>query len=228
VTVERGDLVTEGDVADHPDALGDDGRYQRYMVTDSGVSTRILPGVRGAVQLVNSYEHDVYGWGQEGERADVRIGQNEKRLRKLDVARGLVPPPRRYGPDDADVSIVCFGTTKMPSLEAMKWLEAEGISVDMLQTVCVWPFPADEVSAFLDSAKRSLVIESNALGQLEGLIAEQTLRTFDDRLRRYDGRPISPELVYAKVKGMLGQEVELTQAGAVSAEATTAAKEGDR
>ncbi|HSK48370.1 MAG TPA: 2-oxoacid:acceptor oxidoreductase subunit alpha, partial [Coriobacteriia bacterium] len=216
VTVDRGSLVTEGDAASHGEALDSEGHYQRYKLTENGVSTRILPGVVGANQLVNSYEHDEYGWGQEGEDARVRIDQNEKRLRKLDLARTLVPPPGRYGPSEAEVSIVCFGTTKMPAREAMKWLEADGVAVNLLQTVCVWPFPADDVSAFLDSAKRSLIIESNATGQLEGLIAEQCLRTFDENLRRYDGRPISPELIYSKIKEMLGQPVELNDIGAVA------------
>ncbi len=221
VTIDRGKLIAECDVAEHPEALDDNGAYARYKVTDDGVSLRALPGVKGANQLVNSYEHDEYGWGQEGERADVRIAQNEKRLKKLELARTLVPPPNQFGPDEAEVSIVCFGSTKMPAREAMKWLEAEGVAINMLQAVTVWPFPAEEVGAFMDGAKRTLVIESNAMGQFEGLVAEHCLRTFGDRLRRYDGRPISPELVYAKVKEMLGDSVELTAAGAVTT------KEGD-
>ncbi len=216
VTIDRGKIVLEGNVAESPDALGEDGRYLRYKVTDDGVSVRAVPGVEGAVQLVNSYEHDEAGWGQEGETAENRIAQNEKRLRKLDLARTLVPPPNRFGPDEADVSILCFGTTKMPAREAMKWLEAEGRTVNMLQVVCLSPFPAEEVSAFIDGAKRTLVIEGNATGQFEGLVREACLRGVDERLRRYDGRPISPELVYAKIRDILGTPVELTAAGAVA------------
>ncbi|HET6351854.1 MAG TPA: 2-oxoacid:acceptor oxidoreductase subunit alpha [Coriobacteriia bacterium] len=217
VTIDRGALVAEGDVASHPEAIAEAGGYLRYKVTESGISTRALPGVTGATQLVNSYEHDEYGWGQEGERADVRIAQNDKRMKKLELARTLVPPPNHFGPTSAEVSIVCFGSTKMPVREAMSWLEAEGITVNMLQPVTVWPFPHEEVAAFIDSAARTLVIESNYTGQLEGLVAEYCGLHFDANLRRYDGRPISPEIVYAKVKAMLGAQVELTTAGAVAA-----------
>ncbi len=217
VTIDRGGLVTTGDVSEHPEALDEDGTYLRYKVTDSGVSTRIVPGVEGAVQLVNSYEHDETGYGAAGEAADVRLAQDEKRLRKLQLAATLVPPPLRYGTDDAaQVSIVCFGTTKMPALEAIGWLEAEGISVEMLHLTCLWPFPVAAVADFLSSAERSLIIEGNATGQLEGLIREQCLLPLDDHLRRHDGRPISPELIYAKVHDMLGTTVELTAAGAVA------------
>lgn len=217
VRIDRGKLVAEGDLSARADALDDEGRYARYKVTDDGVSVRALPGVEGAIQLVNSYEHDEYGIGQEGERAEIRIAQNEKRLRKMKLAAELVPPPRTYGPQDAEVSIVCFGTTKMPALEAMQWLEREGVPVNMLHVLTVWPFPAEAVCEFLDRSTRSLIVEGNATGQLEGLIAEHCMRAVDDRLNRYDGRPLSPEQIYAKVWDMLGETIELTPHGAVVA-----------
>lgn len=190
VRVERGDIQTEGKVDD----------YLRYRVTESGVSPRVLPGVHGAQQIVNSYEHDEHGWGAQGELAEVRTAQNAKRLRKLRLARDLVPPPRRHGPEEADVSIVCFGTTARPVREAIRMLAADGISVNALQVVTVWPFPAGSVTGFIEGAKRTCVIEGNATGQLQGLIREQCLLDVDRSLRRSDGRPISPEQVAGFLK----------------------------
>lgn len=186
VEVDRGGLQAEGEV---------DG-YLRYAVTETGVSPRVLPGVRGARQIVNSYEHDERGWGAQGELASVRVAQNDKRMRKLELARGIVPAPVVHGPGVADVSVLLFGTTKRPVLEAMRMLEtADGPSVNALQLTTVWPFPAERVSRFLDSARTAVVIEGNLTGQLEGLVREQCLRDVDARWRRYDGRPISPEQV---------------------------------
>jgi 2-oxoglutarate ferredoxin oxidoreductase subunit alpha len=192
VTVDRGELVTSGEVSD----------YRRYAVTDSGISPRVLPGVKGAEQIVNSYEHDEHGFAAED--AAMRIAQNEKRLRKYDLAREIVPPPQRFGPGEADLSIVLFGTTKMPVREAMSWLADEGVTVNMLQVVTVWPFPAEEVAEFLGKAKHSAVIEGNHDGQLESLIREQCLVVPDHRLHRYDGRPFSPEQVCEFAKEVLG------------------------
>lgn len=202
VTIDRGKLVTEGDVTEHPEAVDEAGRYLRYKLTDDGVSTRVLPGVTGAIQLGNSYEHDEYGYGSAGEPADMRAAQNEKRMRKLELARTLVPPPVTFGVDvaEADVAVLCFGTTKGPVLEAMRWLEPDGVKVAVMQVVTVWPFPADEVSAFLAAAKRSVIIEGNYTGQMQGLVRERCLRDVDKTLHRYDGRPFSPEMVYAKLK----------------------------
>ncbi|MBF4510708.1 MAG: 2-oxoacid:acceptor oxidoreductase subunit alpha [Aeromicrobium sp.] len=202
VVVDRGKLVAEGDIADHPEALGEDGRYLRYKLTDYGVSVRALPGVKGATQLGNSYEHDEYGFGSAGEVAEVRAAQNDKRMRKLELARNLVPRPAVFGTDpaEADVAVLFFGTTKGPVLEAMHWLEPDGVKVAAMQAVTLWPFPADDVSVFLGAAKRTIIIEGNFTGQLQGLVREQCLRDVDDTLHRYDGRPFSPEQVYAKLK----------------------------
>ena len=204
VCIDRGELLAEGDVTD----------YLRYRVTESGVSLRALPGVQGALQLVNSYEHDERGWAAES--AEMRDAQNAKRLRKLKLAEDLVPRPVEFGPHLADISIILFGSTKMPVREAMKWLEAEGISVNMLQLTTVWPFPARPVAEFLERSKRSIVIEGNATGQLEGLIREYCLREPGHRLQRTDGRPFSPELVYQTIHLILGSGVELTAAGAIA------------
>lgn len=185
VRIDRGKLTEEGEVVD----------YLRYRVTDDGVSERALPGVKGAEQLVNSYEHDEYGYGAQGEDAQTRIAQNKKRMRKYDLARDICPKPRKYGPRTADLSIILFGSTKMPVREAMAWLEAEEVLINMLQITTVWPFPSEEVSKFMDSATKTAVIEGNYTGQLEGLIRQECLREVDARLRRHDGRPISPEQV---------------------------------
>lgn len=202
VTVDRGKLIAEGDVADHPDALGPDGVYLRYKVTDDGVSWRALPGVTGATQVVNSYEHDQYGYGAAGETPANRVAQMDKRMHKRDLARELAPPPKYYGskPYEADASIICFGTTKQPVLQAVEWAERDGISVAVMQIVTLLPFPIDEVSAFMHASKSTVVIEGNHTGQLEGVIRQRCLESVDWRLNRYDGRPFSAEQIHAMLK----------------------------
>lgn len=205
VTIDRGKLLTEGDIAEHPEALGEDGRYLRYKVTDDGVSLRALPGVKGAQQLGNSYEHDEYGFGAAGEAAEVRVAQNEKRMRKMGLARTLVPPPAYFGatPEDADIGLLFFGTTKGPAREAARMLEREGVKATLMQVVTVFPFPAEEVSAFLGTAPKTLLIEGNYTGQLEGLVRQECLLPIEHTLHRYDGRPFSPEQIVARVKEVL-------------------------
>lgn len=208
VTIDRGDLIDSGSVEG----------YERYAVTDSGISPRALPGVEGAIQLVNSYEHDALGYGAQGEIAEERAAQNEKRLRKEALARTIVPPPLRLGSDQPDVTIICFGTTVMPVRQALDWLTDEGFLVGVLQVVTVCPFPSEEITRHLSGDAHVLIVEGNATGQLEGLIREWCLIDPGSRLRRFDGRPISPEQVYQKVKQIMGEEVALSPSGALFAD----------
>ena len=180
------------------------------------MSPRVLPGVVGAQQIVNSYEHDEHGWGAPGEERANRVAQNEKRLHKIELAKKLCPKPAEFGPHEADISFILFGTVKMPVLEAAKWLAAEGISVNVMQLRTVWPFPAAAVQEFLERANRDIVVEQNHGGQLDGLIRQYTRREISHRLNRTDGRPISPEQVYAFVHDILGKRASFTAAGAVA------------
>jgi 2-oxoglutarate ferredoxin oxidoreductase subunit alpha len=189
VTIDRGDIVTEGDVAEG---------YLRYRVTDSGVSTRAVPGVRGALQVANSYDHDEYGFANE--EADQRNAQDEKRMRKLELAAELVPPTGSEGPDDAPVGVIVWGSTLMPARQALGWLADEGVSARLLQVTTLMPFPADGVAAFLEETPTALVVEGNLTGQLESLIREHCLLEVDGSLRRYDGRPLAAEDIYDRVK----------------------------
>ena len=85
-----------------------------------------------------------------------------------------------------------------------------------VQVVTVWPFPTDELSELLATGGHLLVVEGNTTGQLEGLLREHCLIQPDSHLRRFDGRPISPELVYQKIKAVMGEQIALTACGAVS------------
>jgi 2-oxoglutarate ferredoxin oxidoreductase subunit alpha len=195
VEIDRGDIVVEGSVED----------YRRYQVTDSGVSRRAVAGVEGALQVVNSYDHDEYGFASE--EPDVRIAQNEKRMRKEATAADLVPSPWVEGDADAAVSIVCWGSTKMPVREAVSWLAADGVSSRIMHVRTLWPFPAQAVSSFIEEAREAgspvVVIEGNATGQLEGLIRQECLHVPEARCRRYDGRPFSPEVVAEFLEGVV-------------------------
>ncbi|GAB4273933.1 MAG: 2-oxoacid:acceptor oxidoreductase subunit alpha [Coriobacteriia bacterium] len=189
VTVDRGDIIVDGEVSD----------YLRYKVTPSGISPRAVAGVKGALQVVNSYDHDAYGFATED--ALTRRAQDEKRMRKEELARTLVPGPWTEGDDEADVHVVCWGSTKMPVREAASRLSAEGVRVRLLHARTVWPFPAQAITEFFAQARHCgapvACVEGNQTGQFEGLIRQECLLAPDHHLRRYDGRPLDPDEVAA-------------------------------
>lgn len=174
--------------------------FLRYAESPDGVSPRSIPGVKDGFFLANSDEHD--GFGFSNEEIPVRNAMMEKRMRKLETLRKELPEPTLHGPADAEVTIVSWGSTKGPILDAMRWLARDGFAVNFLQITHVSPFPAAAVERILKGAKRLLLVENNFTGQMGGVIREQTGVAIEERLLRYDGRPFYPEQIYERVRGM--------------------------
>jgi 2-oxoglutarate ferredoxin oxidoreductase subunit alpha len=190
VKIERGEWLTAEQIQDR-------GGYQRYEVTASGVSPRALPGIPGSEQEVNSDEHDEYGYSTED--PETRSLQMEKRMRKQDALLKEIPDPILYGPEKAELTLVSWGSTKGPILQAM--LELEGLPINFLHFIYLWPFPTDGAVKMLKAAKQLMVVENNYTGQFDGLIKQHVGRVPEEKLLKYNGRPFWPhEIVLAAKK----------------------------
>jgi len=192
--IERGKFVSDEDLENETD-------YKRYLLTDDGISPRSIPGQKGGIALSGSDEHDQRGLYNE--EIENRIEMMNKRFKKLDVMLEDLDPPQFFGWKDADVTILSWGSNKLPIFEAMKWLKKDGISVNYLHVTHMYPFPADEIKAVIGHAKHTLVIEGNKTGQFEGIIREYTGLSAHNHLRKYDGRPFYPEEITEYVKSLI-------------------------
>jgi 2-oxoglutarate ferredoxin oxidoreductase subunit alpha len=189
VEIDRGELLSEEDL----DKL--EQPYKRYKVTESGVSPRATPGHPNAVWVSTANEHDEFG--AISEDADNRIAQAEKRMRKMEGMSEEMEAPSLYGPDEADVTFVSWGSTYGPIREAVDRLNEEELGrANALHFKALHPFPAGAATA-LEQAQRTIVVEGNATGQLETLIRARTGLSMDGSIRKYDGRAFSPEYIVA-------------------------------
>jgi 2-oxoglutarate ferredoxin oxidoreductase subunit alpha len=132
----------------------------------------------------------------------------DKRMRKLStIAKEFeernIETTKSFGPEEAQATIVSWGSTKGPILEAMKLLSQEGIAVSYLQIVYLFPFPKARVSQILQKAKKTIIVECNKTSQLTSLIREHTLRKVDHKILKYDGRPFGPGFLAEKIKEVL-------------------------
>jgi 2-oxoglutarate ferredoxin oxidoreductase subunit alpha len=148
--------------------------------------------------VTDADEHDEAGHLTES--ASDRTQQLSKRLRKLEGLQKEIKPPRLYGPSRAAVSLIGWGSSYGSLKEAVDKLTEEGISVNLLHLNELWPFPAAPVERFMEGAGRSLVVESNATGQLARLIRMETGRKADGNILKFDGRPQTPASIVDKVK----------------------------
>ncbi len=176
--------------------------FRRYQDTADGISPRTIPGVKNGLFLANSDEHDEYGWSTE--EIAMRNKMVEKRARKQKALEAEMPQPRLIGLEHAELTFVTWGSNKGPILEAMRWLEKEGVKTNLLQITWLNPFPAATVTKLLQNAKRTLLVECNHDGQLGNVIREKTGILLTERLLKYDGRPFYPEEVYERAKKVIG------------------------
>jgi 2-oxoglutarate ferredoxin oxidoreductase subunit alpha len=194
VGVDRGELEIV-------DEWGGEEGYKRFKFTESGVSPRILPGTRGATVFANSNEHTEYGYTTSDPLETMMMV--DKRMRKGSSLRAEIEglsPVRVYGAEDADVTLVGWGSTKGAALEAVKTLERDGVKARFLQVVYIEPFPAEAFKAALGSEGRHLLIEGNRTAQLGQIIKQHTGVAFEDVLLKYDGRPFTPGKIAAKAR----------------------------
>ena len=197
IGIDRGLLLPEDEY------IGEE-EYKRHKFTEDGVSPRAMPGMRGAIVRTNADEHDERGYTTDDPELTTKMV--DKRFKKLDV---LVKELENYettkffGPEEADVTILGWGSTKGPTRESMKLLGKEGLKVNYLQIIYLSPFPSANVQRILKSAKRTVVVENNKTSQLSSLIREHLLMTADHNILKYSGRPFNPRELSKKIKGVL-------------------------
>jgi 2-oxoglutarate ferredoxin oxidoreductase subunit alpha len=196
VGVDRGDLNVD-------DWTGE-GEYTRYEITDTGVSPRMLPGTAGATVLSNSNEHLEYGYTTIDPEAVMAM--KDKRFRKMEGLREEIEgmePVKLYGSDDAEITLVGWGSTKGPALEALKMLERDDVRARFVQVVYMEPFPVKAVGEALKDAGASVLLETNQTGQLGKLVKLNLGFGLDHVYLRYDGRPFNQGEIRDRVVGVL-------------------------
>jgi hypothetical protein len=131
--IDRGELITSPDPSY-------DGGYKRYKITDSGISPRAIPGVAGFTYTAASDEHDEDGVliSDEFTNPTKRRAMMEKRMRKVAGIAAAVPAPELWGPREADVTLIGWGSTRGVIEEASEILtEHKGFSFLDVFSPCV-------------------------------------------------------------------------------------------
>ena len=188
VTIDRGAILTERDLSKRKN-------FQRYELTDNGISPRSLPGMAGGIYTANSDEHEYHG--SVDESSQMRVWQQGKRLKKEPAAAGKLPGPKLIGDPKAETTIITWGSTKMPAMQAVATANKQlttNNKINILHFSYIWPMNQEAVNAALSNiGSRTLIVENNATGQFESLLKSQVGFVPTGKLRKFDGRPIYPE-----------------------------------
>lgn len=178
--------------------------YRRFKFTENGISPRAFLGTKNAVHWYTGDEHNEFG--HISEEPTNRIKMVEKRMRKLDLIEKEVPINEKanfFGDENSKDIVVSWGSPKGPVIEALEMLKREGLNLGFLQLRMVHPFPRDYVRERLKDARRIIDVENNFLGQLGGIIHEETGILVGFYILKYTGRPITTTEVYDALKKIL-------------------------
>jgi len=206
VKVERGGLLDSDGLQK---LLQERGEYRRFQLTESGISPRIPLGAEGTVFWNTGDERNEFGHISENPK--VRTLMMEKRMKKLDAVEKEIPTSEKlnfFGDEDDDATVISWGSPKGAILEAKERLGSEGIKINFLQVRLLHPFPAEEVSRLLKGTKRIIDVEMNYSGQLAGIVGERTGILIEDRILKYNGRPMTSDEVYEGIKDLIVGKAE--------------------
>jgi len=202
--IDRGKLL---DAAAIQERYGKNGEsYQRYELTEDGISYRVVPGTPGITNYyTNTNEHTEDGYITEEET--VRQLMMDKRFKQrtaLIEKDPQLPKARYYGDSDAKIGFIGYGSPYGPITEAVERLQAQGTKAKFLELRTLWPFPGEEVRRFVDGCDHVYVPEYSAGAQLRGLIQRESTGPMPSKLHsilRYDGRLITPGFIVDGMKG---------------------------
>ncbi|MDD1646236.1 MAG: hypothetical protein LUP93_08075 [Methanomicrobiales archaeon] len=184
-------MTDEGDLPDSPSVAS----YRRYAITGSGVSPLRFPPTPGAAIKSNSYSHDENGVTTE--LPDLVVAMMEKRLRKMETLKketDLLPAVNTGGEKTAEKTLLCWGST-LPVCSEIAEMER----FRLVQPVILSPFPEEALKQALAGTKKTILVEENALGQLQMLCARHGIPV-DHAIHRYDGRPFPLEELRMRVR----------------------------
>jgi 2-oxoglutarate ferredoxin oxidoreductase subunit alpha len=204
--IDRGKLVElpEKDQTDAQALTNDEDRYKlfkRYEKTEDGISPRILPGTPKGIHHVTGVEHSEVG--RPSELAPNRHEMMDKRQRKMkDIS---IPDSVDFvGPEDSDILIIGWGSSRGVIDEARERLLEEGVTTTHAHVKVLMPFPTEELTPYIKNAKKVLFVENNSTGQLAAL-TRQHVGTIEgmEKILKYNGEPFYPHEIEGKLKEMI-------------------------
>jgi len=159
--------------------------YQRYALTEDGISPRLALGQSEHLVLIDSDEHTESGHITE-DLETVRPVMVEKRLEKARRLKRDMYMPEAYKTDGAEVVLISWGSTRGAVREAVENLNEGGKKVGSLHFTEVWPLP----QLTLPDNVAYWTVEGNATGQFARLLQVEWGLPITGKIERYDGMPI--------------------------------------
>ena len=184
-----------------------DSEYKRFAFTKDGISPRSKLGLDNGIFWNTGDESDEYG--HISEDPEVRIKMMDKRMSRLDLALKRISDDEQVASFGVhDYTIISWGSTKGPIIDAIEMLKKEGIHIGFIQIKLIHPFPADYVKFLLKNAKTIIDIEANHSAQLGKLFKQNVLQDIDYYILKYTGRGMTSTEIYDSLKKIVENKAD--------------------
>ena len=139
----------------------------------------------------------------------LRVKMMDKRMSRLDLILKQIPKDEQVVSHGIhDYTIISWGSTKGPILDALEMLKKEGIDIGFVQIKLLHPFPAENVKSLLENTKTIIDIEANHSGQLGKIFKQNVLREIDYFVLKYTGRAMTSTEVYDSLKRIVQNKAD--------------------
>ncbi len=202
VEIDRG-KIWEGPTDEMPE-------YHRYAHTEDGISPRLFPPAPEGIHVGVGAEHDIDSHSMAGHKAGLKsarvekVKQFDKRFKKLEkLANEDMDPPTWDGPEDAEFTLVCWGSvytavldtiTRLNKFSSAKW--------NILSFSDMFPLPVEKVKRELGKIKKGIIVEANYTGQLEQLLWTYTGWRPHGSIRHIDGEILTATRIISFLRKM--------------------------
>ncbi|MBI5756515.1 MAG: 2-oxoacid:acceptor oxidoreductase subunit alpha [Nitrospirae bacterium] len=176
------------------------GGYQRYAVTETGISPMSVPGRSDGRYIATGLEHSETAAPRYS--PDYHAKMTEKRFRKIANLEDEFPAPEWEGNGNADVGIISWGLSQCAVREAVKRCNEEGLKVSAIYPKLIYPVPVKAIRRFASTVKKVLIPEVNYQGQFAELVtAHAGINPI--RYDIYGGLPFTPGEIKEKIKEVI-------------------------
>lgn len=155
-------------------ALGEENEewhYKRYELTADHISPQAIPGRDNLPYVATGLEHNEHAHIDQTPAGHTIM--SDKRARKIASAAEEPGWTEEYGDPNAEIGLLCWGSTAGPGLEALELLAERGVRAKMLYVRMLWPVRLKEIFAFIKGCRSIIVPELNHSGQYAQILRAQ-------------------------------------------------------
>lgn len=178
-----------------------DSPYQRYAITETGISPMSFPSMEGLFYTATGLEHNPFG--QPDYSPEWHMKMTEKRHKKIWGIAKQWHSPEIVGQDgDFDVGVISWGSTCGVVKEAITSLQKKGVRCGGFFPRLLFPPQTEWIEYFANRCKRIVVVEMNYGGQYANVV-ERIIHQPIHRISEVNVNPFDPDEIVSRIEGLL-------------------------